>query len=338
MLNLRGSFGSVIFITFLAIFFCVLFLSGNPPETVASPDTIDRSGRVLGVVERFPDAPAVLEGGSDPVLPENQNIKEPVLPKLEEIAEKLVLTDCESALLLDAATGQELFSKEPDNPRSIASLTKLATALVFLDSGTRLDGYYEVKQSDIVSGGQIYLSPGDQVKRQDLLGLALVGSANSAARALAASTGFAENDFVAEMNDLASKLGLSQTEFVDPAGLYIGNVSTAREISVLLEEAMSHPEIFRMLGLEVYEFRTKGGRFVRADNTDRLLAVYPRESIDLEGGKTGFTRAAGYCFASRFTSDEGNSLISVVLGGSDLGARFSETEKMVNWAFRNYTW
>lgn len=339
MLNLKDSLKSVVFIIAGGIIFCALFLYNNVGGMSASGAPQEDKGRVLGVSEQaFPEPEDSGQAKSQDTFPASESKATPSEPVLRPNAPGLELNECESAILLDSATGERLYEQSSDRISSVASITKLATALVFIQSGIDLDKIYEVDRSDLVSGGRIYLSAGEKVKARDLLHLTLVGSANSAARALASATGYTEEEFAKRMNSLASGLGLAETRFVDPAGLWANNVSTAGELAVLVKEALKHPEISQALLTQEYKFKTLDGRSIRVVNTDRLLSNFPRSGIELAGGKTGYTKSAGYCFAGKFTDKEGNSVISVVLGGQDFNSRFSQTEKMVNWAYRNYEW
>jgi len=340
MLNWKDSLKSVVFIIAGSMIFCWLFIANDPGQTTASGNWEGKpAGRVLGVSERQSPKPAKkAEKEPGQSLPASQDKPAPEPPKLKQAAAELSLGECESAVLLDAATGESIFAKSADSRSSIASITKLATALVFMRTDPDWQEVYQVQAQDLVSGGRVYLQPGDKVELEDLFHLSLVGSANSATRALVSATGLEKQDFVARMNELAGRLGLEQTKFADPVGLGTGNLSTASELAVLVKKALQKPVIRQAVMTRQYSFRTKSGRQVSVFNTDRLLKHYPSSGIRLLGGKTGYTRAAGYCFAGKFSDEQGNAVVSVVLGGDEFTSRFTQTEKMVQWAYDSYQW
>src|SRR3989339_755025 len=194
-----------------------------------------------------------------------------------------------------------------------------------------------LKPSDITEGGRIYLGAGDEVKLKDLFYLALVGSANSAARAMASASGFNEDEYVQRMNLKMKEQGLNNTNFVDPMGLSGFNVSTAIEVSKLAKSAFSKEEIKDALSKKYYRFQTKSGRSIGVYNTNILIGS-SEDNIKILGGKTGYIYAAGYCFVGKFVNDQGIELISVVLGSHDMNSRFTENKKIAKWAYDNYIW
>lgn len=220
----------------------------------------------------------------------------------------------------------------------IASITKLMTALVFLDINPGWENIYEIKREDRVEGGRIYLYLGDRVRVVDLFNLSLMASANTATMAMVNSTGYTEKEFIERMNKKANEIGLLNTNFVDPVGLSDFNTSSAKDLAVLLETVISHKEIKEVLQMAEYSFETAEGIYKIAYSTDGLLGIYPKNNISLIGGKTGFTNAAGYCFVGLFEDDKGRSVVSVVLGAGSISARFTETDEAVSWVYSNFVW
>ncbi len=220
----------------------------------------------------------------------------------------------------------------------IASITKLMTALVFLDINPGWENIYEIKREDRVEGGRIYLYLGDRVRLIDLFNLSLMASANTATLAMVNSTGYTEEEFVDKMNKKAIEIGLSNTNFVDPVGLSDFNTSSAKDLAKLLETVISHKEIKETLQMSEYYFETVDGTSKMAYSTDGLLGIYPKNDINLIGGKTGFTNAAGYCFIGLFEDNKGRSVVSVVLGADSISARFTETDEAVSWVYSNFVW
>lgn len=228
--------------------------------------------------------------------------------------------------------------KNSENAQAIASITKLMTALVFLDINPGWENIYEIKREDRVEGGRIYLYLGDRVRVFDLFNLSLVASANSATRALVSSTGISEEDFVKRMNEKSKYFGLKNTNFVDPIGISSLNVSTAKDLSILIKKAIDNDFIRETTEKSEYSFMTVGGVAKTAYSTDGLLGTYPKDSIRLLGGKTGYIEAAGFCFAGIFKNEEGKEVVSVVLGAKNPLMRFDETDNLVSWVYANFVW
>jgi len=267
-------------------------------------------------------------------LPENLVI--PVITKKAD-APDFSLTASSGAVLL-VKSNTFLYEKNSSAKQPIASLTKLMTALVFLDHNPGYDKEYVVTKADNVEGGKNNLFTGDTVKVSDLFNTSLVASDNGATLALSHATGLSEAEFVAAMNEKANKLGLFSTAFVEPTGLSDKNVSTARDVARLAKEALSHEEIKNSTTKKDYQFVTKEGREKNISSTDYLLYSVPNSEINLLGGKTGYTENAGYCFVGKFTDKRQDEVISVVLNSNGKNDRFLETKSLVNCIFTNYNW
>lgn len=267
-------------------------------------------------------------------LPESQaNLK---VTKKTEAGEFSLIASSGAVLLVK--DNIFLFEKNSAAQQPIASLTKLMTALVFLDNNPGFDKEYVVVKEDNVIGGKNNLFSGDTVKIKDLWNTSLVASDNGATMALAHSTGLSEKDFVLAMNNKASKLGLFSTSFSDPTGLSDKNVSTARDIARLAKEALSHDEIKKSTIQKEYNFVTTEGREKKISSTDYLLYSGPQAKINILGGKTGYTEGAGYCFVGKFIDPRQDEIISVVLNSNGKNDRFEETKNLVDWVFTNYNW
>jgi len=243
-----------------------------------------------------------------------------------------------SAFVLDCANNDFLFNQEASKKFPIASITKLMTALVFLDHNPGWETIHKIKAEDRVEGGKIYLFQGEEVTVRDLFYTSLVASANTATMALVHSTGMSEEEFVQKMNEKAQELKLKNTSFSDVVGFSRENLSTAKEIAKFTQVAFAQDVIQDALSHELYEFSSLGGRVKKVRTTDFLLHENSGFNDQIIGGKTGYTDAAGYCFVGKFKNEEGNDIISVVLGSTTNSARFNETKKLVNWIYHNYEW
>lgn len=231
-----------------------------------------------------------------------------------------------NAILIDPSTGEVLFAKNAASSVPIASLTKLMTALVFLEQKPALDRYAEVTAADLEGAGHTQLRNGEKVALGDLLHMSLMCSDNVATRIVGREAGLAPADFVARMNKKATELGLAGSHFVEFTGLDEHNVASAADVARLLHAAAHEPLIQQITTSREYEFRTE--RRVHAlRNTDRLL--YGR--YDVLGGKTGFISEAGYCFAT-WVHMQGRDLIAVVLGAPTLATRFADAVRLLQKA------
>jgi D-alanyl-D-alanine carboxypeptidase len=240
-----------------------------------------------------------------------------------------------SGVVYDVKNNNFVFKKNQASRLPIASITKLMTAIVFIENNPSFDEVYEIKNEDRREGGRIYVYRGDKILVKDLFNLSLVGSANTATVALVHSTGMTEEEFVSKMNEKAKDLGLMHTNFKETVGLSANNYSTANDIALLAREALSYPQIREATLRSSYSFKTLQGRTQVVYTTDQLLNNMPKNGVELFGGKTGYTDAAGYCFVGGFVNETGQELISVVLGTESDKARFSETKNLINWVFEN---
>lgn len=285
-----------------------------------------------------PESALVFYGQCRPVsisrLPENL-IAPQVIKKAD--APEFSLTASSGAVLL-VKNNTFLYEKNSGAKQPIASLTKLMTALVFLEHNPGYDTEYIITPADNISGGKNNLFTGDTVKVSDLFHTSLVASDNGATMALVHSTGLTEKEFVKAMNDKANKLGLFNTSFSEPTGLSDRNVSTARDIARLAKEALSHEEIKKSTTKKEYTFVTKEGREKKISSTDYLLYSVSSSDKSLLGGKTGYTESAGYCFVGKFTDKRQDEIISVVLNSNGKNDRFLETKSLVDWVFTNFNW
>jgi len=266
------------------------------------------------------------------VLPKNEDVVSPI--KNQEVDDYVV--DSGKGAILDCGSSEIVYGSGLDEKTPIASLTKLVTALVFLEGGYDLNSDYKIRKEDRVEGGKIYLQPGDIVKVKDLLNLSLVASANSETMAMVNSTGLSMDQFVAKMNEYVQKKGWKNSSFVDPIGLGKGNISTAKEVALIANEAFLRKEIANALTMKSYRFKLKDGSDQAIYSTNVLLdqSDYPKN----EGGKTGFTEAAGYCFVGKFLNHDGKEIISVILDEENINSRFSQAKKMAQWTFASFQW
>ncbi|HTX86663.1 MAG TPA: serine hydrolase [Candidatus Nanoarchaeia archaeon] len=312
------------------------FFSANIAVPPADASNLPTGGRVLGAIEQAYSLPS-----DDYVAFYPENNLPPiadkiVIPKPGAISALTVVAS--SSMAIDRDSGAVLWTANADEARPIASITKLMTALVFLNSNPNMDKIYELQKEDVRVGGKSYIYPGDQVRTRDLFYLTLVGSDNTAAVALARSLGLTEAEFVEKMNVQAKQFGLLDTKFEDISGLSDGNVSTARDVLTLAKKCLAKQQIRDTTIEQNYEFSTQEGRAVQVRSTDALLSVFPVDGINIVGGKTGHTDKAGYCFVGEFVNQAGRKIISVVMGADSDQDRFGQTKKLVKWAYDSFSW
>jgi D-alanyl-D-alanine carboxypeptidase len=234
-------------------------------------------------------------------------------------------------IVADADTGQILISKNPELAWTPASLTKLVTALVVLDTKPKLSKAVAITSQDqklgaCMSGGAcIKAKAGVKFTVDGLFHAALMPSANNAANALARSTGLSKEQFSAKMNEKAASLGALGTHFNEPTGMDPSNVITAADYAKIIVAAFSNPYLRKISGLSKYTLRsTNNIRYNQTiKNTDKLLADL---GIQILGAKTGYLDESKYNFAALIQEAGGRRLAVVVLGEDHLYTAFDETK------------
>ena len=232
-----------------------------------------------------------------------------------------------NAVVLDPVTNEILYEKNATVTVPIASLSKLMTAMVFLEQRPNLDSMVEVTREDLRGAGHTQLRNRERVAIRDLMHMSLMCSDNVATRVLARASGLSREAFLARMNSHGLELGLERTRFVEFTGLDERNVSTATDCARMLRAAAAVPMIQEITTTRAYEFssdyRTWRRRHI-IGNTNRLL--YGR--YEVHGGKTGFILEAGYCLAT-WVRPQGRDLIAVVLGAPTAATRFADVVRLV---------
>ena len=228
-----------------------------------------------------------------------------------------------SAVLVDPHSGEVIYAKNAETTTPIASLSKLMSALVFLEQKPDLQRRATVTLEDRSGGGHTQLRVSESVALGDLLHMSLMCSDNVATRVLARSSGIDHAAFVARMNVKAQELGLAHTRFAEETGLDEHNVSTATEVARLLHAAAHDPLIQDITTTREYTFASATRDHVFR-NTNRLL--YGNREI--LGGKTGYISEAGYCFAT-WVREDGRDLIAVVLGAPTEATRFADAIRLI---------
>jgi len=237
-----------------------------------------------------------------------------------------------AAIVVDAATGQVLFAKNQDSQLPIASLTKLATALVFLECNPNLSGTVTITADDKLGAGHTKFYTGETVSLKDCLHMCLMRSDNVAARALARATGYSLEKFVYLMNNLAFRLGLEHTQFVDPTGLFAGNVSTAADYVKLARKAFENTTIAEISAKRSYQFKPLNKRITHTlYNTNRMLY----SNLKINAGKTGYISQSGYCLALNAIDGAGHPITAILLGAPSNNRRYKDAYTLLTYAMNN---
>jgi D-alanyl-D-alanine carboxypeptidase (penicillin-binding protein 5/6) len=233
----------------------------------------------------------------------------------------------DAAIVVDGRNGEVMFSKKAGERHSIASTTKLMTALLTLD-GTRPKAV--LTAADYVAApveSQIGLTPGERMRVSDLLEALLLESANDAAATLAVGVSGSVDAFVEDMNERAEELGLEDTSYANPIGFDDPlNYSTASDLAALTLQLLQRPRFARIVDMPEAELES-GARPRMIDNRNTLVASYPFVS----GVKTGHTLGAGYVLIGSAEGRGDAKVVSVVLGEPSEAARDADTLKLLRW-------
>jgi D-alanyl-D-alanine endopeptidase (penicillin-binding protein 7) len=256
-------------------------------------------------------------------------LREAMTPRYKTDASGAVVPDIRAAaaIIFNPETGQVLWEENAQDKRSIASITKVMTALVFLEDQPDLSQEITIERGDVYAASTTYLRANERITLDNVLHLTLIASDNGAARALARVSHGGTASFVERMNEKAIELGLESTSFADPSGLDPANISSAYDLSRLITFASGNEQIAPIMRTAQYSFKTSR-RTVNIHNTNRLVTG---GDVDVMGGKTGFIGKSGYCLATLLRLPQGNQIAVVVLGATSNTGRFWETRHLANW-------
>ena len=238
----------------------------------------------------------------------------------------------DAAIVVDGRDGEVMFAKNPDERHSIASTTKLMTALLTLEQARSREVFTAADYVAAPVESQIGLRPGERMTVRDLLEALLLESANDAAATLAEGVSGSVDAFVADMNQRADELGLDDTSYANPIGFDDPlNYSTAEDLAALSRQLLERPRFARIVDMP--EARLESGARPRTiDNRNTLVATHPFVS----GVKTGHTLGAGYVLIGSAKGGGGARVISVVLGEPDEAARDADTLKLLRWGIGQF--
>ncbi len=231
-----------------------------------------------------------------------------------------------AALTIDATTGEILFSKNEHWRLPPASTTKLITAIVAIENEDLSKVVTISKKASRAPYSKAGFKKGDQITVEGLIYAALLGSANDAAIALAEAIAGSEQRFVLLMNEKALSIGAEETKFINATGLPgAGQYTTVLDLSKILSYALRLSKLREIIGTPEAKVTTEKGKVFHLRSTDKLL----RSDEKIIGGKTGYTRKAGYCFVCA-AQGVTKTILVAILGSPSRKNLWKETEKLVS--------
>jgi len=252
-------------------------------------------------------------------------------------------------ILIDMETGQVLAEKDADAQRSPASTTKIMTALVALENAN-LEDEMVASQNAINSVPYDYVRAGIKIgevlKLENLLDLMLITSANEASNIIAenVSKDGTMAGFTEMMNKKAAELGLTGTHFTNSSGLEEeGHYTTARDLAILARAAMQNETFREIVGRRDFTLpdtnlrKSSDWKIGHLTYTNELLVSRSKYYSKVTGIKTGYTEKAGLCLVSSAVNPDGLELISVILGTESKTLQFEESQKLLEYGFRNFS-
>ncbi|KKQ59802.1 MAG: D-alanyl-D-alanine endopeptidase, penicillin-binding protein 7 and penicillin-binding protein 8 [Parcubacteria group bacterium GW2011_GWE2_38_18] len=246
-----------------------------------------------------------------------------------------------SAVILNANSGKIIWAKNSTTSLPIASLTKMVSAKVFLDTNPNFkevvsyktaDEEYNYKYANKWEIARLKVADGETMTIEDLFYSALVGSANNAVESLVRVSGLTRDEFIARMNQAAKEIGANSANFVEPTGLAPENISSAQDYALISSKVLANPIIEKASKTRTYNFttiNTKIPHYIK--NTNPLISS---NGIKVTGSKTGYLHEAKYCLMTK-AENENNKVIVVTLGTPTRTESFSETKELIDFGLSN---
>ncbi|MDP4552700.1 D-alanyl-D-alanine carboxypeptidase family protein [Alkalihalobacillus macyae] len=260
----------------------------------------------------------------------------PTFANAEESKTKIA-ENSSSAILIERDTGAVLFEKDSDKKLPPASMTKIMTMILIMEAieSGKINLDQKIRTSEYAAsmgGSQIFLEAGEEMTANDMLKGIAIASGNDASVAMAEAISGSEEEFVNEMNEKASEMGLKHTHFVNPTGLPAKNhYSTANDMALMAKELLKYELITKYTGLYEDYLRQDSDKKFWLVNTNKLVKFYP----GVDGLKTGFTREAKYCLTATAKRDD-MRVVAVVMGAPTPKVRNAEISKLFDYAFSQY--
>lgn len=255
-----------------------------------------------------------------------------IFSSFNETAEAAPSVSAQRAIVIDQDTGRVLYEKDAHTQSRIASITKIMTAILAIESG-KLDEEATVSSNAVkAEGSSIYLKPGEKIKLEDLVYGLMLRSGNDSAVAIAEHVGGSLDGFVYLMNKKAEEIGMVNSNFENPHGLddHENHYSTAYDMAILTRYAMQNETYRKISGTKVHTSPDPENDWDRKwRNKNRLLTEKYKYCT---GGKTGYTKRAKRTLVTTATKNEQN-LIAVTLNGPD---DWNDHIQMFEYGFKNF--
>ncbi|NQV12580.1 D-alanyl-D-alanine carboxypeptidase [Candidatus Uhrbacteria bacterium] len=252
------------------------------------------------------------------------------------------LIDAEAWIIVDKNSGKILGANKADQEWPIASITKLVTTDVITKQTNDFEKQWAVRDADNVGGARLYVEDGTSFQVRDLLYATLVGSANNAANAISRSLGVSGPSFVGYMNDRVRMMGLRRTTLVDPTGIEIENVSTAREVAEMARLVFTGNDLVRETTQTVrMSIAGSDGEDRQITTTNWMLYKPQYDDLWVMAGKTGYLHESRWNVVEMLRPSkeaENKELIVVVFGSESRGESFDNVKKLSYWAWNSHSW
>ena len=242
---------------------------------------------------------------------------------------KAYSTNAYAAVLMDSDSKRVIYSRNKDSIRSVASISKIMTGILAIESG-RMNDVVTIDDTILDAyGSGIYIKVGEEIRLEELVYGLMLRSGNDAALAIAKYVGGSVENFVSMMNKKAEEIGMHNTTFNNPSGLdqEKGNYSTAYDMALLMSYAMQNSIFRKITSTKTIEVRTNMNTYVW-QNKNKLLKMYKYAN----GGKTGYTQIAKRTLVTSASKNGVNLVIVTLVDGDD----FNDHKKLYEEAFKNY--
>ena len=243
---------------------------------------------------------------------------------------KAIGTSANAAILMDQDSGRILYASNMNEVRSVASISKVMTAVLAIESGKLKNKIVIGDEIAGAHGSGIYIKKGEILTLEDLVYGLMLRSGNDASLAIANYVGGSIDQFVKQMNEKAIQLGMKNTTYYNPNGLDDddkGNYSTAYDMAILMSYAMKNTDFAKIVGTSKYKLKTNMNTYIWY-NKNKLLSQYSYTT----GGKTGFTKKARRTLVTSASKD-GLNLVAVTLND---GNDFQDHINLFEYGFANY--
>lgn len=310
--------GGSIVIAMLALFVAKMVATAHEPDA-ATPQ-----------LEATPAAPADRVPVAVPAPPPQPQPRVPAAEILRYAAPNKLFLRSSVAVVMDESEGVMLYRRNIDEPRPIASLTKLMTAVVILDAKLPLNEPIEITRADRdrLKGSKSRLRYGTVLTRHDMLQVALAASDNRAAAALGRTYPGGTDAMVAAMNAKARELAMTQTHFTDATGLHKSNTSSARDLLKLVSAIHNYPLISTMSTDRRFRVTDEHSNTeIAFGNTNYLVH---KDTWNIALSKTGYTAEAGNCILMRTTIAE-RPLVIVLLNSWGKLSKYGDSNRIRSW-------